>query len=618
MDLISYLEGKGVELTETGSGQAFTHCFFCDEDPSKHGRLYFNVDESSEKYGLFVCFLCNTSGGINSLLRHFGDDPINLQTDINLSIFDAATKYYADRLMEHVQAYEYLLYKRGLTDETIRRASLGWADGGVLQHLLSSGYDLGDITASGLVNRFGNDFLDDKIVIPYKEFGAVTSLRGKDMAGKYLSLPGSNAQLFGIDAIRGERDIIITAGEMDCLLLQQMGYSACGVPGENIWKPEWTEYLEEAGRIFILFDNDKAGRSGAEKLAARLGPRTRVAEFPTSRKKIDVTEWVVNHNKGIEDFDMLFIKAKGGLLIRVHDAYEQWLNVEGNPHLVGIKFNISELDSVLNHGLLPANVMTLVARTSAGKSLMTINFLYRMLLSNSHLHILYVSLEQTRNEWFERAHRIHNFYQPGATVNDTIQFWASNFLMIDKNRLSREELEVCVDQYAYEAGAYPDIVVVDYLGYYARSYSGEEYSRVTNAVMDLKALAKERQLVAIVPHQANRQGNFGQEFAADQAKSSGAVEETSDLMLALWAPDQQVGVDPEDMRHELHMKILKSRDGGVNTKIIMQLAPLTLAIVPRSDALYERALRERQYAIAGDDWQRAVYRYRTGDESVHF
>jgi hypothetical protein len=136
--------------------------------------------------------------------------------------------------------------------------------------------------------------------------------------------------------------------------------------------------------------------------------------------------------------------------------------------------------------------------------------------------------------------------------------------------------------------------------------------------MDLKALAKERQLVAIVPHQANRQGNFGQEFAADQAKSSGAVEETSDLMLALWAPDQQVGVDPEDMRHELHMKILKSRDGGVNTKIIMQLAPLTLAIVPRSDALYERALRERQYAIAGDDWQRAVYRYRTGDESVHF
>jgi hypothetical protein len=66
------------------------------------------------------------------------------------------------------------------------------------------------------------------------------------------------------------------------------------------------------------------------------------------------------------------------------------------------------------------------------------------------------------------------------------------------------------------------------------------------------------------------------------------------------------------------MKILKSRDGGVGQLVQYQFAPLTLAIVPKDDALYERALRERQYWLAGDDWNKAVYRYKTGDNSLEF
>jgi hypothetical protein len=66
------------------------------------------------------------------------------------------------------------------------------------------------------------------------------------------------------------------------------------------------------------------------------------------------------------------------------------------------------------------------------------------------------------------------------------------------------------------------------------------------------------------------------------------------------------------------MKILKSRYGGVGQLIQYQFAPCTLAMVPKDDDLYERALQERQYWLAGDDWQKAVYRHKTGDQSLEF
>jgi len=124
--------------------------------------------------------------------------------------------------------------------------------------------------------------------------------------------------------------------------------------------------------------------------------------------------------------------------------------------------------------------------------------------------------------------------------------------------------------------------------------------------------------VFFVPHQVNRSGDYGEELSADQGKSSGAVEETADMLMSLWNPDQQIGIAKSDQRKEINMKILKSRDGGVGQLVQYQFAPLTLAIVPKDDVLYERALRERQYWLAGDDWKKAVYRYKTGDNSLEF
>lgn len=627
MDLVSYLQSKDITLKQGGNNNVYTHCWYCNESPEKRGRLYIQVNPESERWGAHYCFLCNESGGINRILAHFGDPPLQDVSEFP-AILTLAADYYAEKLYENPDAYRFLTHKRGLTDETIRTRKLGWADGTLLTHLIASGCDPDEVQATGLVNKFGSDFLQNRITIPYFDFGSVVSIRGKEIGGGYLSLPGSTARLYGIDQVRGKETVVATAGEFDCMVMQQLGYDAVGVPGENIWKAEWTAELSEARRIFIIFDNDAAGRAGAEKLATTLGPRSRVVEMPPAgpgQKKIDITEWYVNHNKVREDFDFLLSKAKGGLLVSVAQAHDRWLEVEGNPDRVGLRFNIKGLDSEMGHGLLPGQVVVLIARSNSGKSVMSYNVLHRMRMMQPNLKILLISLEQTRNEWFERAYRIMNFYEPGSTTHDTINFWKDNLFIVDENRVSFDGLESCIDQYAFESGSMPDVVLIDYLGYYARSYKGEEYARISSAIMDLKALAKRNQLVCMVPHQANRSNDLGNEVRMDQGHGSGVVEQTADVALTMWNPDQNyqtgqgIAMRKEDQRKELLLRMPKARDSGVGTLVQFQFAPLTLAIVPKDDAeFYPRAVRERQYWIAGYDWKQAVNAYLTGDESVEY
>ena len=622
-DLQGYLESKGCVTKISGANQIYTHCFFCNEDSSKRGRLYINCDTESENYGAYYCFLCNTAGGLNALRRHFGDESLDGVPETNTRMFSVATEYYVERLYENVDAYNYLVQDRGLTSETVSKLRLGWADGGLLTHLLASGFPLEDIQSSGLVNHFGTDFFQEKITIPYLEYGQTMTIRAKTIGGKYLSLPApyGQARLFGLDCIRGEPVVHIAAGEFDAAIMQQMGFPTIGVPGEAIWKANWTEEVIDAKKIYIIFDNDNAGRAGAEKLATKLGPRSRIVEMPEARpgqKKIDISEWYVNHGKDKEDFDYLLSKATGGLLISPVQAFDRWTEIEGNPDLVGLRFNINGIDKQMQHGLLPGQVVVVLAKSNAGKTLATLNIFHRMALSRDDIKILYISLEQTRNEWFERAHRIHNFYEPGSSTLDTVKFWEKKLFMVDKNRLTEEELEVCLDQYEFETGSLPDIVAVDYLGYYSRSFPGEEYARVTSAIMGLKGIAKTRQIVIFAPHQVNRSGDYGEMIQADQGKSSGAIEETADMLISLWNPDQRIDVKKEDQKKEINMQILKSRDGGVGTRIGFQFAPLSLAIIPRDDDLYERALREKQYWMAGDDYKTAIYRHLTGDERVNW
>jgi len=750
-------------------------------------------------------------------------------------------------------------------------------------------------------------------------------------------------------------ECVSVSGNCDTLTLHQMGFTAVGLPGVHTWKDEWTEDFEDVKRAYIIFDQDAAGRSGAEKLAGKLGPKARIVELP--KKGIDINDWYVKYGKQSEDFEFLFSKAKGGMLITVEMSYDRWLEVEGNDHLAGLRFNIAPLDKAMGYGMLPGQVLTIMSRTGSGKghpldtrvvtpngvrywgdlkegdyiygsqgqptqitniydrgilptyrvsftdgtnvlcdgdhiwnvhkdtwkdrfdfrnkttseilkegiltikhgdrnsyrfnipltqpiqfpkkdlkigpytmgtllanghlsgtstdfrtpdaevveriikeghevnstkqyentcqgyrvigvrdfvrqykvdvksadkfipedylfssvddriallqglmdgdgtnlgvtqkvaycttshqlaldviqlvrslggtgrytclnrvgdngkaykdihvsimmsenippfstsrkafvpkiirkhlprraivsiervkdqeircitvdakdslyligeemivthnTVWSINMFHRMRMADPNFNVLFVSLEQTRNEWFERAHRIHSFYEPGVTIIDTVNYWKNNLLLIDKNKITEAQLIDSLDQYTYEMGKGPDFTLVDYVGYYARSFKGNSKEQTQDAIMGIKEIAKDFETVVGAPAQANRTGDIGEELTLEMFKDAASIEETSDIVLSLWNPDMRVKQDSNEENAGVVMqRLLKSRNGGVGTLLKYQFAPLTLAMVSHDDPLYDRAVRERSYAMAGDSWKVAVQRHLTNSTEL--
>lgn len=581
------------------------------------------------------CFVCGEKGGLNRLRKHFGDPPLGnanptsahneLEDDTYFGILESATEYYHQCLSEQPDVYRYLREERGLTMQTIRNFRLGWADGNLVTHLVQQGYVVTDIVKSGLVNEDGSDFLHDRITIPYETMGMVTIIRGRifgaQAKAKYLQPANVKIGLYNASAIHESNDarLIIAEGEFDAMVLTQLGFRAVAVPGANTWNDSWTELVKDIKRIFIVYDNDTAGRAGAEKVTQKIGARSRIVEMPEAlpgAKKIDVSEWFVSYDKNKDDFDYLFSQATGSLLVTPRQAYEKWQEVEANQK-TRIRLNLPELDRQMEYGLGPGQLWVTTAATGSGKTLGSLNLFERMKQMKPDIKILYISMEQGRNEWFESAHRIHKFYEPKAEPLDTVEYWTNTLTVVDKNRLTAEQLQAAIEQFKYDVSPELHLVCVDYLGYFARSYPGEDYAKTTSAIMDLKRIAREEEIVMYTPSQVGRKGERGESHGAGQGKGSGAIEETADLEISFWNKDQAKEMEQKDHTGVVGMKIEKSRNGGLHAVQEMIFSPLSRALVPVGDMQWkEKIERERTLALNGVTWAEATEMHITGDYTM--
>lgn len=604
-DVVAYLQSKGLHLKRATGSNVHTACFFCDEDPSKRGRLYVNVDPDADPPALFECKLCGKTGAMGSIRKHFGDPNTRESEDytIRYTALQAAAKFYHQQLENHPEVMEWLTEARGLTPETIRKHKIGYASGDLALHLLSLKIKLEEIKGTGLVvERNGElvDFLKNEVTVPYHQSGSIIQIRGKEIGGKYRTPPGQKAMLYNSDSLIDATEALLCEGEFDALVAEQLGFNAVGVPGASAWQEKWDQKFATVRRIYGLFDNDQSGRLGLEKVAGHLGHRFRsntVPPFIGPEDKNDLSAWVVEQGATKEDVDALLRKSDGGLIVSVRDSFEAWQELD---NIEGLQFGFPLLDQLLKPGLLPAQVCGILAKSGTGKTLMLINLFERMSQLKPGLKILFISLEQTRSEWAERAARITGFYNilrsptfaASATGEGrseylqlvrqlTVNRWDNDLAIVDKNRLSEEELIGCIDDFTETMGSPPDVVAVDYLGYWASSFPGKDrYQKVSDAIMSLKAVAKEKRLSIIVPHQVNRNAEFGKEFDDDAARDSGVIFETVDFMFSIWNPDTSKGILPGDRKGVLHLKVGKSRHGNAGAVELMQLAPLSLALIP--------------------------------------
>lgn len=140
-----------------------------------------------------------------------------------------------------------------------------------------------DIKKRGISQKaydfFGLYVENNKLHIPiYSPTGEKLFEKIKQYSGiaKYThSITGATGQLYCAHRLKGKKEVIITEGELDALVMWSNGYAAVSSTTGALseFKDEWIELLKNK-KIYICYDNDSPGRKGAEKLKTKIPSAT--------------------------------------------------------------------------------------------------------------------------------------------------------------------------------------------------------------------------------------------------------------------------------------------------------------------------------------------------------
>lgn len=178
------------------------------------------------------------------------------------------------------------LRKRGVTDEMMRQARLGFFDGRITIPV----YDINGRCVN--VRRY---------------------LPGAPGAQKMRNTVGfGKPALYRVETIRPGDAVMICGGEMKALvagtILRDSGISAVSsTGGEGHWDDSWTELLKDRN-VYICLDVDAAGAAGARAKAMAVFSKARqvkVLTLPLDRNKFpkgDINDWVGVEGAGSKEF----------------------------------------------------------------------------------------------------------------------------------------------------------------------------------------------------------------------------------------------------------------------------------------------------------------------------
>lgn len=98
-----------------------------------------------------------------------------------------------------------------------------------------------------------------------------------------------------------QRTLIITKSLKDVMCLESVGYESIAPQAETNKMPEQlvVKLKSEYSRFIILFDNDDAGKHGAEFTASQFGKQSEIVFIPDSFKCKDISDLMERHGREI-------------------------------------------------------------------------------------------------------------------------------------------------------------------------------------------------------------------------------------------------------------------------------------------------------------------------------
>lgn len=259
------------------------YCHACDEGGDEYD-FYMKYHDKNYRETLAAC---NAKYGLRPEHTDETDPNQSSNSKRNKPIPNHLIEKWQEMLQKAPKVRDYLLNKRGLTEETLKKYKLGW-----------------DV---------------ERVTIPiYDEEGNCINVRRYSAQGKggnkMVSYKAGYGQavLYPIENLKGD-EILLTEGEMDCLLANQLGYNAITTTGgAGTWRDEWNEWFE-GKEVYICYDVDQAGVKGAQKIARKIheyAKRVKIIQLPiVDIKGGDITDYFINLGHTKDDFDKLMEKT---------------------------------------------------------------------------------------------------------------------------------------------------------------------------------------------------------------------------------------------------------------------------------------------------------------------
>lgn len=253
--------------------QTLSSCPFCGQ------KTMFSDGQTCQ------CLSCGHGGNLTRIMLEHPDTvdeafrKLDAQTDRRLfDCCEAAAAYYHKAL--HVKTGESALryfHDRRLTDATIERFNLGYADGELRRHLRRR-YTDAEMLAAGLIKRDDNGELRDvfigRAMFPIRDAsGRCCGFGGRVLNGdakpKYLNsracgcFDKSNT-LFGLDFAGNAPFAILCEGFMDVISLHQAGFYMSMASLGTALTPMQVQVLRNRfRRVYLSYDEDAPGISAA-------------------------------------------------------------------------------------------------------------------------------------------------------------------------------------------------------------------------------------------------------------------------------------------------------------------------------------------------------------------
>jgi DnaB-like helicase C terminal domain/Toprim domain len=376
-------------------------CPYCKKGDYK---FYVAVSDPKEstRDGLHFCHhgSCGKTGNLRTLAEHIG---------VRIAGVDSRSEWAGsgDRkpdalpdveachtaLLGDAEALDYLIHTRGFTKEIIEKQKLGLKEKVFFK-------EAGESKA---------------LVIPYLVGGNIVFAKFRTFPPKpkdFITPSGWEAPLYNGEILQdGLEEVIFVEGEPDTLSMMSNGVeNVVGVPGASVKKATWIETLDRVApkRIYILFDNDKAGKKGAQELASRIGidkclklvlpPFSITPLDGVERPGKDVNEWFRYGGGTLELFeklkesaslfDVTGVTSSGDALQQLEDELNG--KVDLAPKYV---FQWPELNRLM--GMEDGDVLDIVAPEKVGKTTFGLNILDHMVSQYGEDGLL-VCLEMTQ------------------------------------------------------------------------------------------------------------------------------------------------------------------------------------------------------------------------------